>query len=156
MPVGRKPKSIAIKRLAGNPGKRPLDASGMPQFDRALPRCPSHLNERARREWRRVVHELHDAGVVTKIDRTILAMYCTAYGRWEEAEEMIEEQGAVITGAKGGLSQNPWLWTTNRALEQLRRYLAELGMTPSARSRVTTIGAPQQLTLADELFGMIQ
>lgn len=153
---GRKPKPLEVRRLEGNPGKRALDASRMPQFDRALPRCPTHLNERARREWRRVVHELHNAGVVTKIDRTILAMYCTVYGRWENAEEMIAEQGAVITGAKGGVSQNPWLWTANRALEQLRRYLTELGMTPSARSRITAVGAPQQLTLADELFGMIE
>jgi P27 family predicted phage terminase small subunit len=57
----------------------------------ALPRCPTHLSDAARKEWRRLATPLHDAGILTLADRAALAAYCQAYARWVEAEERLAE-----------------------------------------------------------------
>lgn len=106
----------------------------------ALPRCPAHLNDVARREWRRIARPLYDMGVLTTVDRGALAAYCQAYARWVEAEEQLKKTPALIKTPSGYVQQSPWLSVANKQLEIMGRYMVELGITPSARSRVTTTG----------------
>lgn len=99
---------------------------------------------------------LHEAGLLTYIDRSALAMYCQAWGRWVTAEEELEREGAVIFTAKGNMIQNPWLAIANRAMKQLQSLAAEFGMTPSSRSRVRVSTAEDDSqNLADVLFQAI-
>ncbi len=102
----------------------------------ALPRCPAHLSAAARREWRRLASPLHDAGLLTVADRGALAAYCQTYARWVEAEERLKETPALIKAPSGYPQQSPWLSIANKQLELMGRYMAELGLTPSARSRL--------------------
>jgi phage terminase small subunit len=57
---GRKPKPNALKVLAGNPGKRPIKEELAVAGD--VPDCPDHLDERAQKEWKRLVTMLGDSG----------------------------------------------------------------------------------------------
>lgn len=145
---GRKPKPTALKVLAGNPGKRRLPTE--PELSRAIPRCPKHLDGEARREWRRVAGELYEAGLLTRVDRAALAAYCQAWARWVEAEGKVRELGAVVKTTNGGLMQNTWLGVANRALDEMRRFMVEFGMTPSSRARVK-VESPEP-DLAEVLF----
>lgn len=54
------------------------------------PDCPKHLWPEARREWRRIAAELEDAGLVAKVDRAELALYCQHWARWVWHEEMFK------------------------------------------------------------------
>lgn len=146
---GRKPKPTALKVLAGNPGKRRLPTE--PELSRAIPRCPKHLCGEARREWRRVAGELYEAGLLTRVDRAALAAYCQAWAHWVEAEAKVRELGAVVKTQSGGLAQNPWLGVANRAMDEMRRFLVEFGMTPSSRARVKVEAQPAP-DLAEVLF----
>lgn len=128
-------KPTALKKLAGNPGKRPLN-DAEPQFSRVLPNCPTHLKGEARREWKRVVGELFDAGLLTSVDRAALAAYCQAWARWVEAEKQIRENGYVFTTESGYQQQVPWVGIANAALDNMRKFAVEFGMTPSSRTRV--------------------
>jgi Phage terminase, small subunit len=86
-----RPKPTAIRRLEGNPGNRgynPLE----PIPPDTLPNCPAHLNPEAKAEWQRLAQVLHDMGVLTVIDRAVLAAYCQCYGRWVEAPDVAEDQ----------------------------------------------------------------
>lgn len=132
---GRKPLPTALKVLRGNPGKRPLNASE-PAPRLAIPRCPKHLNDEARAEWRRVVHEMAQIGMLTLVDRAALAAYCQTYARWVQAEEGIQRTGLIIKTTNGNLIQNPLVGIANTALTQMRVFLIEFGMTPSSRSRL--------------------
>ena len=38
----------------------------------------------------------------------------------------------------GYLQQNPWLTIATKQMEIMHRYMTEIGLTPAARSRVTT------------------
>ena len=138
MSRGRKPKPTALKRLAGNPGKRKLnDAEPQPTRGKRTPPAPKHLSDEARREWRRMAPHLHRLGLLTKVDMPALEGYCAAYARWVEAERKIDETGGEIIETKNGnMIQNPWLAVANRAMKEMQDWLREFGMTPSSRSKV--------------------
>lgn len=102
----------------------------------ALPRCPPHLSDVARREWRRLAAPLHAAGILTLADRSALAAYCQAYARWSEAERKLAETPVLLKTPSGYVQQSPWLSIANKQLEIMGRYMSELGLTPSARTRL--------------------
>lgn len=119
-------------------GRKPLPRAGGASSASlvALPRCPPHLSAVARREWRRLAAPLHAAGILTLADRSALAAYCQAYARWAEAEEKLAETPVLLKTPSGYVQQSPWLSIANKQLEIMGRYMSELGLTPSARSRL--------------------
>ena len=134
---GTKPKPTRLKVLAGNPGKRPLnDREPQPPRYKRLPSPPEHLGEAAVGEWKRVGRLLNRIGVLTRVDMAALEGYCVAYGRWVEAELKVKELGAIVTTSNKNLIQNPYLAVANRAMKEMRTWMAEFGITPSSRSRV--------------------
>jgi P27 family predicted phage terminase small subunit len=152
---GRKPKPTRLKILNGNPGKRPLNDSE-PRPPSGAPTCPAHLDAEAKKEWRRVAKLLDGMGLLAKTDRAALAGYCVAYSRWVKAELILRDTGEILKAKDSGQPfQNPWLAVANRAQEQMSKYLAEFGLTPSSRVRLHAAPAAPQLSpmmrlLADE------
>jgi len=137
---GRKPTPTALKLLRNNPGRRPLNTrEPKPPTARSAP--PAYLTGAAATEWRRLAPELARLGLLTTIDRDALAAYCQTFARWREAELEIRKRGMVLKGRDGGPVLSPFVTVASRALAQMRAWLIEFGMTPSARSRVTTATA---------------
>jgi P27 family predicted phage terminase small subunit len=134
-PRGRKPLPTQLHIIHGNPGKRPLNKNE-PKPKPGRPTCPAHLSKEAKKEWKRIVPELEKLGLLTKIDRTELAMYCQAYGRWVEAEKIVYEKGTLYKTKSGNVITSPMLWVANKAMEQMHKFLTEFGMTPSSRTRI--------------------
>ena len=150
---GRKPKPIAMKKLAGNPGKRPLGNVPQPPVPDYTPRVPRHLNYEGKREWRRIVKLLLELGLYSEVDRAALAMYCQVWGRWVEAERKLAKDGEILTSKGTGNSyQNPWLHVANKTWDQMRKILAEFGLTPSSRSRLAVSARDGEPSLAEMLF----
>src|SRR5262245_36296787 len=130
MKRGRKPKPLRLKILGGNPGKRPLNLRE-PKPPAGLPRCPSHLDKSAKKEWRRIVPILADMQLLTLIDGTAIAMYCQAYARWTEANAKIAEYGMVLLVGKTQYPTiSPYVMIANSTFKQMQSMLAEFGMTP--------------------------
>ena len=120
---------------------------GEPVPPKALPRCPDHLCDVARREWRRLATPLHRMGVLTVVDRAAFAAYCQAYGRWVEAERKLKETPLLLKTPSGYIQQSPWLSVSNKQLELMGRYMVELGLTPSARTRLKGTITPEGPTM---------
>lgn len=133
---GRKPKPTYLKLLEGNPGHRPLNKNE-PKPPPATPRCPRHLSAEARREWSRVTPLLATLGLLTRIDRAALAMYCEAWGRWVEAEDALKKYGVMVKSPNGFPMQSPYLAVANMAMQQMRGLLTEFGMSPASRTRLS-------------------
>lgn len=132
---GRRPTPTRLRVVRNNPGRRPLnDKEPKPQT--ALPNLPAHLSDEAKEEWKRVGKLLADLGLVSELDRGALAGYCQAWGRWVAAEEALKQYGVVVNSPTGYPMQSPFLAIANKALEQMRGFLIEFGMTPSSRTRV--------------------
>lgn len=135
---GRKPKPTAIRRQTGNPGKRGYNPAE-PVVPPGLPDCPGHLSNVAGEEWERIAGTLYEMGVLTTVDRAVLAAYCQAYGRWVEAEERMKETPAMLKTPSGYVQQSSWLSVANKQLELMGRFMSELGITPASRSRVRSL-----------------
>lgn len=153
--TGRKPKPTALKAAAGNPGKRPLNRRE-PKPQSGLPPCPAWLKGEGRKEYRRLGRLLVDMGVMTTVDRTSFVMRCEAWGRYVDARAQVARLGTVVKTANGNLIQNPYLPVMNKALEQVAKFDAEFGLTPSSRSRVQVQAQEAGLTLAELLFADVQ
>lgn len=113
---------------------------------------PAVLQGASLEEWNRVAPELERTGMLTMRGRSALAAYCQAYQRWTEAESKIRETGEVVKSPSGAPMLNPYLSVSNKAQDQMRSFMREFGMTPSAEKQVT----PKQKRVAedlDRLFG---
>jgi P27 family predicted phage terminase small subunit len=123
---GRKPLPSNVVRLRGNPGKRRLN-DAEPRPASRIPACPACLGEEARKEWKRLARELAELGLLTGLDRGMLAAYCQAHALWVEAVSSIERYGTMVKSPNGYPMQSPYVMV---------RIGAEFGMTPSSRTRI--------------------
>jgi len=135
MQPGRKKKPIKLALLQGNPGHRPI-ANDTPDPPAKIPSIPKHLDKIARKEWKNITQELDASGLLSNIDKAVLAEYCVAWSRWVQAEEQIKKTGYLMKTTNGNIITNPILWVANKAMEQVYKYATEFGMSPSARSRI--------------------
>ena len=74
---GPQPKPTNVRRLEGNPGKRPLNDQE-PEFSADGVDPPVWLTGDALAEWERTAPELVRAGVLTVVDVPLFAAYCQA------------------------------------------------------------------------------
>jgi len=148
---GRKNIPSNIHILRGNPSKKPaheLADSVLPAI--AIPKCPSHLLPAAKAEWKRITPELESLGLISELDMAALSAYCQSYARWVNAESKLKKLGedGLITETPSGYQQmSVLLQISNRALDQMHKFMTEFGMSPSSRTRVT---ASPQLELFDD------
>jgi P27 family predicted phage terminase small subunit len=130
-----------LKLLEGNPGHRPVPPDPRPERI-TLPRCPRHVYGDGRREWNRIAKAMHEAGLLTQLDRAALAAYCAAYGRWVQAEDALRAVPVLLIQSKsGGLYQNPYLSTVQSTFRDMLRAIGELGLSPTSRPRAAGAGA---------------
>ena len=149
---GRKPTPTHLKLIRGNPGRRPVSTDEF-RPDAKIPPCPRHVKGEARKEWKRICELLNDCQMIAEVDRGALSMLCTAWGRYVNAEEMIEKAseqapgsfGLFVKSPNGMAIQSPWLSVSNRAMEMYRTWCAEFGITPAQRVRVTPQTTQQML-----------
>ncbi len=137
------PVPLPLRRLRGNPGKRPL--SREPELPRE-PECPpppDFLAPYACDEWWRVAPELHLLGLLTVADVQVLAAYCQAYARWPTAEEALarmagcdESDGLLAKSATGDARPHPLVKISRDAAARMVKFAGEFGMTPVARTRL--------------------
>lgn len=111
---------------------------------------PRDLPAAARREWKRILPELRQLGVLSVIDGAALAAYCHAYARWFEAEKEVKRLGLIVEEAITKwdsdaeesevlgyrYKKNPAVTISEAAMKIMKSFLVEFGMTPSSRSRV--------------------
>jgi P27 family predicted phage terminase small subunit len=72
------------------------------------------------------------------------------YGRWEEAEEKLKETLPTIRTPSGYVQQSPWMPVANKQMVLMGKYMAELGLTPAARSRMVSSASPAVAVISAE------
>ena len=141
MTKGRKPQPIGIRVLRGNPSRRPFNTQA-PQYRALDTATPEELtDEIARAEWDRLAPLLVASGHVTVVDRSTFIAYCQKYADWRRLETAANAAPLTTKTPKSGYEvANPLRGMANRSFVLMMRAASELGITPSARSRV--IAAP--------------
>jgi P27 family predicted phage terminase small subunit len=136
-----------LKLLRGNAGHQAINKDEpQPALAPTIPEPPPFLVSYAADEWHSVAPELYRLGLLTTVDLTALAAYCQAYGYWRQAVEALAKMaerdeltsGLMLKTANGGVMQNPLFLTAKQASKDMIRYASEFGLTPAARSRITS------------------
>lgn len=94
----------------------------------------------ARAEWDRITPHLAKLGLISQIDRAALVRYCFWWAVGLAASKKIFELGeaALIDTTPSGYRQiGVWSQIAKSADAETKAYLAQFGMSPAARSRVT-------------------
>ena len=135
---GRKPLPTQLKIVRGTDEKRHINPDEpTPEMSDLAP--PAELSPAALKEWERVRSLLVDAGVVSVLDTTALIAYCETYATWADAMSRLRRTGMILKNEKGVLYRNPLIRVANDAQDRMVKLLAEFGMTPSSRTRVSAI-----------------
>lgn len=155
--AGRKKKPTHMALVQGNPGKRPINKLE-PKPERGIPTCPAHLSKRAKITFRKLGKALHAMGVLTKADGLALELLVTAHDEYRDARDIIHDAAAekIFEGQtvemKDGLiyksfTQNgvilrahPANALATNAWRRTASMLAEFGLTPASRSKVSMVG----------------
>lgn len=156
MRPGRPKKPTALRKLEGNPSKRPYPKNE-PQPDLSIPDCPDWLLPEAKEEWERVAPQLNKLGLLTQLDRTALAAYCQSYAKWAEAERWLKEHGPVYPilnedGSVRYLQQAPQVGIANQCLKQIRAFCSEFGLSPASRCRIELPSGKGEDKFLDQLI----
>ncbi len=133
----------------GNPGKRPLPEEVKlppaklvePDWQDTFPTVPDKaqqaLNRRsrevARREWRRIVPVLEYTAGLAAVDMTVLTDYCICVARIDQCERDLSRRGLMMEGERGW-QKNGATTIVSQYRAQLKIYIRELGLSPSART----------------------
>lgn len=130
-------KPTAQKRREGTyrkdraPTREPAPTAGVPP-------CPPGISTDldARGCWERLVPELTRLKLLTLLDGPALEGLCRAYAVAVKADRKLRQHG-VIVKTPWGLQQNPAVTISRSAWAEVRRFAAEFGLSPAARSRVS-------------------
>lgn len=134
MAPGRKPKPTWLKLVTGNPGKRPINADEpQPAGDIAEP--PDWFEPDQRIEWARAI-KAAPQGLLRSLDESMLIVWVCAKVAHADAAQKIKTYGSVIKS--GGQAQpSPYVGIMNKQATIMMRAAAEMGFSPSSRSRVS-------------------
>ena len=135
--AGRRPLPTRLKLMRGNPGKRALNHhEPEPTPIERPPAPPRYLNDLARKFWRDACRELIAMRTFGRGDLPTVAAYASACAEMAEADELIKQSGLTASSPKGGEYIQPLVVIRSMAQKRVKAFAAELGLTPSARSRI--------------------
>jgi P27 family predicted phage terminase small subunit len=149
-----------LKLLEGR-GHRPVDLTSTFRPEVGAPSMPRDISREGRKAWKRLVPELVRYNLLSKVDSDALEDLCETIGLIKVLRRSINARQELLlsksedpAGAveartpKGMRIQSPTYQALNREREKLRSWLAEFGLTPAQRARVT-LAVRAQLKLFD-------
>lgn len=143
---GPSPTPTRILRLRGTwRADRHTREGAEPQFEPMthLPPAPPFFDDVARFEWHRVGPELIEQRLLTHADLAAFTLYCVHVARVVACERILREKGMTCRGPRGERAR-PEVAIARQAGAEVRKFAQELGLTPSARRRVTPAPRPRE------------
>jgi P27 family predicted phage terminase small subunit len=161
---GPKPTPTALKAVTGSRIRLAADLGEGINPPVEAPPMPRELLGPARAEWKRLAPLLIELGLLTKLDRAALAMYCSAWGDLVRLRAQLNAE--MKAAAAEGKPETDAMWRTlpsgiarpsvlvkllADAEQRCDRALGHFGLSPAQRSRVT---ASRELGEQPQLPGM--
>lgn len=150
---GPQPKPTESKLLEGTFRKdRAPKNEARPAIE--APPCPEWLDDDARAEWDRIVPQLLSLRLLSQPDLAELVGYCLAFSEVAYCTRFITANGRTVERPGQTPAARPEVAMLYKALEKLRQYASDFGMSPASRSRVEA-GPPAEKskdTAKDFLF----
>jgi P27 family predicted phage terminase small subunit len=140
---GRKPLASAIKEASGAFAHDPQRRNkSEPKAKQGWPDMPDIIkaDEIAKRKWNHVCKLLDEMNLLTTADSDLLEQYCLDYSQFRWLWEQVREGNVTELNDRGNASTKPAAVQIHKYQDRLLKRESELGLTPSARSR---LHAPQ-------------
>lgn len=151
--------STVLKKRGSWRAKAGGEEPAPPPIDQSDLRPPPTLEagSESRKHWKRLAPMLAGMGVFTKAERQILERYCVYLVRWTEAERFLAQNGMVYPVKDGNgkvkcFQEFPQGAISRQLAVELRRIEQELGLTPSARTRLKA--QREDLTKGGQVAGL--
>jgi P27 family predicted phage terminase small subunit len=132
---GRKPRPTHLRVLDGTRGRIPLDRN-QPKPSGDLFEPPADLIPQAVPFWNEAIADA-PRGLLKRLDKRALAVWATAAWVHADAAAKVARTATVVQSARTGeVYQHPALSIMNRQALIMLRAAAEMGFTPSSRTRI--------------------
>lgn len=158
---GQKAQSIEFAARSGaiarNP-KRYADHDLIPRADGAAPEMPDYFDHHAKEKWNELIGDFQTLGVLSSDCREIFAAYCIAYSQWRRCLDLVRQTGPAIIERDGNsvtIRKNHLSVELHKYAQQMDRLRPEMGLTPSARSRLRSLNVEKQVDQFESLLGRI-
>lgn len=133
---GRKPKPIHLRLLEGNRRQHKINTRE-PKPEGDLFEAPDFLTEGQKEKWTYAIAN-SPRGLLKRLDKEALTTYVVACDLYQQAVIALNASGLLIKSpVKGDPMQNPYLAIVNKQAALMLKSQAELGFTPSSRSKIT-------------------
>lgn len=139
---GPPPKPTSMLKLTGS--WRANKRQGEPTPELLAPAMPIWLDVEGKKAWKKLAPILTRMRVLTEADGFALAVLCEAWSRYRRATDMLAQYGDVypVKNADGTLKmlrRSPYSSMQMELALNVRRMLAEFGLTPAARGRMIAL-----------------
>lgn len=165
---GRRPKPTLLAVIdGGKRSHRAVKPEEEARPERRMPEPPPEILAipEALAEWKRAGPILYRLGLISELDRSVFTSYCIAYARHMSAvrvlTSLVEKDarrhrknrtgGLLVKGSTNNLVQNPAVRIEREAGRDVLRFAEQLGLTPSARSKIKADTAPNVEDVEDDL-----
>jgi P27 family predicted phage terminase small subunit len=103
---------------------------------------------------------MRELSLLSALDADMLAAFCEAHARFRLASEKIADMakndptsdGLLARMPSGAVVQNPLIGVANKAMRDMVRIGAELGLSPSARAGIEQREAEQEDEISKKFF----
>jgi P27 family predicted phage terminase small subunit len=149
MPRGRPPTNPELKKLAGNPGKRPIKEPAKTKGKLAPPKS---MTKDARFVWTEVLASMPEKSYGSA-DAFTLSVFCEAVADYWTAAKMCEVHGRYAAGSTGQMAIAPWATDKDKLSRTIYTYAQRLYLDPVARQSLLQM-TPDNIE-EDEFSGFI-
>lgn len=134
---GRKPKPSYLRVLDGQAshGAKPNPDEPKPEGKLDDLPVPDDLSQAQAKVWRDALRNA-PPGLLRKLDDGIFKQWVIHAERFSDAAQKVSKLGSMLKTKDGVPYQNPYLAVMNKQSALMMKAAAELGFTPSSRSRV--------------------
>lgn len=124
-----------------------------------LKRPPSWLiDDVAKKEWKRVVKELENIGIVGNLDVGNIGGYCNAFSSYTKATEELRNQPYCFvkeTSSGTSVQKNPLVNVQKLYAEEMRKFASNCGLTIDSRLKAGAAKVEKQENDIEMKFGAI-
>lgn len=125
-----------------------------------LAKVPVWLNSTiAKNEYKRLIEELSNIGIISNLDINNLGAYCNAYSNYRQATKELKGQPLTIsyTNKNGStnLIENPLIKIQLKFSDEMKKYASLLGLTIDSRLKLAALKVDKEDKENEEEFGDI-
>ena len=137
--MSRPRKPTQLKILTGTLEKsRIIPNEPKPQLLKSIPHPPANLKEDAKTYWVEICEWLLSVNMLHRCDFLVIEMLSNEKAIYDEAMNTLRTQPYLVKAPSGYAMINPNFAIKNKTMVNINVLLRELGMTPQARTRIST------------------